>query len=65
MDKLLDLIDGYKTKIAAVTTAAFGVAAAFGYAAPNWFIFMLAGFGLYSIRDAVAKLEEHGGEEDE
>lgn len=63
MDWLLDFIDGYKTKIAAVITAVVGVLSAFGVTTPSWFVFLLAGFGLYSVRDAVDKMESKDEEE--
>ncbi len=63
MGRFTSFLDGNKTKIAAVLTAAIGIGTAFGVVVPNWLVLMLAGFGLYSVRDAISKLEDQGEDE--
>ena len=58
MSSFLEFIAGYKTKLAAVFTAIAGVLSAFGVEVPQSVLIALAAFGLYSVRDAIAKLED-------
>jgi hypothetical protein len=55
MAKLLDFLDGKKTYLTALAAALIAGAQALGYSVPEWVFTMLAGFGIYAVRSAVAK----------
>lgn len=58
MKWILGKIDGYKSYASGLLIAALSVAAAFGYAAPEYVFTVLAGLGIVGVKDAIRKVEQ-------
>jgi len=58
MSSIIEAISGKKTYIVAFVGAAVALAEAFGVAIPQQAYAVLAFLGLYTLRSAVAKVEE-------